>query len=63
MLAYGGAGGATIRPARKRDARPLHAKRAGVGFTVGGTVQHSEGMVEQVLLVRVETVEVALRGD
>ena len=39
---------AAVGPAWKRDARPLHTQRPGVGLAVSGVVQHGEGVVEQV---------------
>ena len=41
-----------VGPARKRDARPLHAQRPGVGLAVGGVVQHGDDVVEQVFDAR-----------
>ena len=50
-----------VTPARKRDARPFHAQRSGVGLAVGRIVQRGQNMVEQVFDARSEPVEIALR--
>ena len=55
----------TVTPAGKRDARPFHAQRPGVGRAVGRIVQRGKDVVEQVFDAKPETVKIALRlpGD
>ena len=46
----------------KRDARPFHAERPGVGFAVSEIVEGGEDVVEEVFYICAKTVEIALRG-
>ena len=50
-------------PAGKRDARPFHAERPGVGLPVGRVVERCEDMVEQVFDTEAEAFQVAPGGD
>ena len=52
-----------VRPARNRDARPLHSERPCGRLSVRRIVQHRKDVMEQVLDVRSDAFEAVLGGS